>query len=135
MNGLLVDVGLRGHRNVLLGLFQQPSRSDIWKYLACDMPSFEDLGLALDSSDLVVWQTCQSRQFVLLTANRNERGMHSLERTIRTLNQADSLPVLTLASERRFTAEAEYKHRVADKVLEYLFEIDRFLGTGRLWVP
>jgi len=135
MNGLLVDVSLRGHKHVLQGLFQQPSRSDIWKYLSCDMPAFEDLDLALDSSDLVVWQTCQSHQLVLLTANRNEKGMHSLEWTIRTLNQTDSLPVLTLASERRFKAEAEYKHRVADKVLEYLFEIDRFLGAGRLWVP
>jgi hypothetical protein len=135
MNGLLVDVGLQWHRLVLKGLFQQPTRSDLWQYLACDMPAFESLSLAPDSSDLAVWQTCQRHQLVLLTANRNEKGVHSLEWTIRTMNQSDSLPVLTLASEPRFISETEYKHRVADKILEYLFDMDRYLGTGRLWVP
>jgi hypothetical protein len=135
VNGLLVDVGLRGQRDVLLGLFQQRPRKELWDFLACGMPTFEDIDLPVESSDLVVWQKCQTSQLVLLTDNRNDKGKDALERVIRTLNQPDSLPVLTLGTANRFLAETEYKHRVADKVLEYLFDIERHIGTGRLWVP
>ncbi len=135
MNGLLVDVGLTGQGEALLGLFQQPDRAEFWNHLACQLYTLQALGLAPDSSDLVVWRACQSRKLVLLTGNRNEKGKDSLEWTIRTYNQPDSLPVITVAVAQRFLVDADYRRRVADKILEYLFEMDRYLGTGRLWVP
>ena len=135
MNGLLVDIGFRGHRTVLDGLFHQPQRIELWEYLACTMPTFEEVGLAPETSDLLVWQLCQNHEFVLLTGNRNGRGRESLQQTICIHNQPNSLPVLTFSDPQRFLWDNDYGHRVADKVLEYLFDIDKNLGTGRLWVP
>jgi hypothetical protein len=135
VNGLLVDADLQGVRLVLLGLFEQPERADLWNSLACMMPTFDDIGLDHASPDLVVWQTCQNNRLVLFTANRNARGKDSLEWAIRTFNQPNSLPVITLGTAFRFQTEPDYRHQVADKVLEYLFEIDNHRGVGRLWVP
>ena len=59
--------------------------------------SFERLGLPYNTSDRDLWQLCQQREIVLLTANRNDEGPNSLEATIRTLNAPSSLPVLTIA--------------------------------------
>jgi hypothetical protein len=135
VNGLLVDADLRLQRQVLLGLFQQSHRVELWDYLGYRMPTFDDIGLAQDSSDLVVWQTCQGNQLVLLTANRNDKGKEALENVIRSFNGPTSLPVLTLSEANRFLTDREYKYRVADKVLEYLFDIESYRGVGRLWVP
>jgi len=128
-------VGLRGQRQILFGLFHQHQRFELWNSLACTLPTFEEIGLVGESSDLVVWQKCQSNQLVLMTANRNEKGKESLEWVIRAFNRPDSLPVITLSSVRRFMLDVGYRHRVADKVLEDIFEIDRYRGAGRLWVP
>src|SRR5262249_51191582 len=123
VNGLLVDVNIRKHGEMLLGLLHQHQRVEVWEHLACGMPTFEELGLARDSSDLLVWRTCQHHQLVLLTANRNDEGEETLEWVIRTLNRPESLPVLTLAGANRFLWDPEYRQRVADKVLEHLFDM------------
>lgn len=135
MNGLLVDVNLRREREVLLSLFLQPKRIELWQYLACIMPTFDEVGLADNSSDLIVWRKCQDRNLVLVTGNRNDKGKDSLESVLRTFNQPENLPVLTISTPDRFLPDSDYKHRVADRILEYLFDIDRFRGVGRLYVP
>lgn len=42
----------------------------------------EEAGLAMDSSDRLIWQFAQANQMLLLTANRNAKGEDSLEQTI-----------------------------------------------------
>lgn len=55
--------------------------------------TFDEAGLAIDSSDREVWHFAQENKMIILTANRNMRGDGSLEETIRDENTIDSLPV------------------------------------------
>ena len=71
----------------------------------------------------------------VITANRNDEGPESLEATIRTLNDASCLPVLTIADPESVLMSREYAERVAIQVLEYLLELGNFRGVGRLYVP
>lgn len=82
-----------------------------------------------------MWRKCQSNQLILVTANRNAKGQDSLEATIRQLNTPDSLPVITLANARRLMHGKKYAERAANKLLEYLFDIDVHRGSGRLYIP
>ena len=77
----------------------------------------------------------QADGLVLITANRNREGRDSLEETIRELSQSDSLPVLTIADDQRYLIDPGYRERVADQCLEYLYDINNLLGTGRLFLP
>lgn len=43
---------------------------------------FEQVGLAINASDHVVWNFAQTNQMILLTANRIMKGRDSLEETI-----------------------------------------------------
>jgi hypothetical protein len=82
----------------------------------------------------VVWETCQAHEIVLVTGNRNHDSPDSLEATIYRLNQADSLPVITISKPKDVEHRA-YAERAAVRLLEYLSELDRFRGTGRLYIP
>jgi hypothetical protein len=82
-----------------------------------------------------VWEACQREQVILLTANRNDAGPDSLEATLQQYNTPTSLPVFTLANEQRVLRDRLYAAAVADRLLEFLFDIDRYRGTGRLYVP
>jgi hypothetical protein len=50
-------------------------------------------------------------------------------------NTPTSLPVFTLANEQRVLRDRLYAAAVADRLLEFLFDIDRYRGTGRLYLP
>ncbi len=54
---------------------------------------------------------------------------------MRAKNTATSLPVFTLANAERVFHSRDYAERVAVKLLEYLLDIDRVRGTGRLYLP
>ena len=99
------------------------------------MASFERLGIPYDTSDRELWQLCQRREIVLLTANRNDEGADSLEATMQALNTPSSLPVLTIADPELVLANRDYAEQVAIRVLEYLLELDNLRGLGRLFVP
>ena len=43
---------------------------------------FEEVGLAIDSSDRAVWRLAQKNQMILLTANRSMKDEDSLEQAI-----------------------------------------------------
>ena len=75
------------------------------------------------------------KQLILVTANRNAAGSDSLEMTLRAENTATSLPVFTIANEKRVFQSRDYAERVAVKLLDYLLDIDRVRGTGRLYLP
>jgi hypothetical protein len=108
---------------------------ELWEHLGLATLAFRDLGLPTDSSDWVVWQRCQQEQLVLVTGNRNHEGPESLESAIRPLNAPHHLPVLTLANMDRILHERSYAERVADKLLEDLFDVENFRGAGRVYVP
>ena len=108
---------------------------DFWNHLGLAAYHFEDVGLEPNSTDLEIWQTCQSRQLIFITNNRNEDSDDSLEATIRRLNTADSLPVFTIGDLDRFRKSKEYAHNALETLYDYLLRIDEVRGTGRLFLP
>ncbi len=135
MKAILSDVNIEGHMEVLLTVLEGEDSRALWTGLSLDVLSFRDVNLSRESSDAVVWQTCQQEQLILVTANRNAAGSDSLEMTLRAQNTATSLPVFTIANEKRVFQSRDYAERVAVKLLDYLLDIDRVRGTGRLYLP
>jgi hypothetical protein len=58
-----------------------------------------------------------------------------LEAVIQRENQADSLPVITIADSGRVLSDRLYAERVAERLLDYLMRIDEIRGAGRIYVP
>jgi hypothetical protein len=119
----------------LLFLCNQEPWAEFWAHLHLQTLALQDIGLLPDASDLVVWQTCQREELALVTANRNQESPDSLETAIRTLNTPTSLSVFTLADPDRILQERAYAERVVERLLDYLLDIDRYRGTGRLYLP
>jgi hypothetical protein len=135
MRGLLADVNAGGYLAAILKVCRGPAWRSFWLELRVPTFSFRDLWLDQETQDDLLWQFCQSEQLVLFTDNRNETGATSLGRAIRELNTASSLPVLTPADAQRLYSDAGYAERAAERMLEILMEIDRYRGTGRLFLP
>jgi hypothetical protein len=135
VRGILADNNVEGHVNRLLFIFEGEEWGDAWADLRLAVETFERLGLARNTSDAVLWRACQQQQLILITANRLRRTPDSLEETIRQHNTPQSLPVITLASADRVLDDRAYAERAAAKLLEYLFDMDNYRGTGRLYVP
>ena len=135
VHGILADANCTGHLALLLRLFQQDWRREVWQFLSLTQVSFADLGLQPDASDREVWEVCQREQVVLLTANRNDEGPESLAFTIRHQNTPQSLPIFTLANDQRVLRDRQYAETVADRLIEVLFDIDSYRGTGRIYLP
>src|SRR5437867_2878067 len=135
MKGTMADINAEGHLEILLYCWQSEYWLEVWEHLGLSVVTFEECGLNRESPDSVIWQCCQDRQLVLITANRNDDGPDSLEATIRDRNKAESLPVFTLADSDRLKHDAQYAARTAVKLLQYFLEIDNVRGTGQLYVP
>ena len=135
MTGIMADHNIEGHFAALLRLWTSGPWKSLWDSLSIETETFEGLGLLHETSDRDLWQACQQHDLVLLTANRNDDGPDSLEATIRDLNQPSSLPVLTIADPGSVLTDRAYAERVAIQVLEYLLDLDKVRGTGRLFVP
>lgn len=71
----------------------------------------------------------------MITANRSADASDSLEATIRDQAHAASLPVLTISDPDRIMTDRNYAERAAAQVLDYLLDIDKLRGVGRLYVP
>ncbi len=135
MKGLLADVNSVKQVRFLLMLLHEDARREFWHYLALTTPTFAEVGLHPRSTDTDVWLKCQADELLLITANRNDDGPDSLEATIRTHGTPHSLPVFTLADANRVLSERSCAEHVADRLLEYLYDMDNLRGAGRLYLP
>lgn len=106
-----------------------------WDSLQLEVFWLTDVGMESATPDRVVWETCQREGLVLVTANRNQDGEDSLESAIHEQNDDQSLPVITIGDVERVSLDPDYADRAADRLLVYLFEMERYLGAGRLYVP
>ena len=97
--------------------------------------SFRSLGLADSASDAVVWQACQAADVILFTGNRNAEGPDSLEEVIRRENRPHHLPVITVGSLTKLQQDHDYAEQVAERLMQYLMDVENIRGTGRLYVP
>lgn len=66
---------------------------------------------------------------IVLTANRNMKGDDSLEQVIREENTLQSFPIVTIGNEQI------YRERCANRLVEILFDIDNYMGVGRVYIP
>jgi hypothetical protein len=128
---VLADHNLEGQADLL----KSALTSEGWIELAVlRIVTFAELSLPFETSDPKVWEFAQEHRMVLLTANRNKDGEESLEQAILAQNQPASYPVVTIANVDRI-AESDYRIRCATKLAEICMEIERFLGTGRVYIP
>ena len=97
VKGILADANIIGPVDALVQQMQSSKWVDFWVFLDLEFKRFDDVGLSPDSSDLLIWQTCQAEQLILITDNRNKKSADSLEATIQQYNQPDSLPVFTIS--------------------------------------
>jgi hypothetical protein len=135
VKGILADINVKGHLDILMILWTSAEWQDLWKSLGLKVYDFQDLGLPPRAPDNIIWLECQARQLILITSNRNKEGSLSLEATIRQYNSPTCLPVITLADSERIRHEGSYAARTAEQIMDYLLDIDNLRGTGRLYAP
>jgi hypothetical protein len=135
MARIMADHNIEGHFAVLLRIWTSAVWASLWESLEIEAESFERLGIPYGTCDRELWQLCQQREIILITAHRHDEGLDSLKSTIRDLNELLSLPVFTIADPGLVLASRDYAERVALQVLEYLLELNNFRGVGRLFVP
>ena len=135
MKGILTDVDIEGQTKALFTILRSESWSDFWAPINLPLYTFPDVALSRDALDSEVWHLCQQEQMILITGNRNANGSDSLEVTLRICNQPESLPVFTIANLDRVLESRDYAERVAARLIDYLLDIDRVRGTGRLYLP
>jgi hypothetical protein len=127
----LVDYNLDGYALIFLGILAKEG----WlEFASVQFVTFREVGLAMESSDRVVWRYDREHQMMILTANRNMKGGDSLEQVMREENTENSLPVLTIGSLDRLS-EADYRQRCAERLIEIVVDIDNYKGVGRLFIP
>ncbi|MBI1917603.1 MAG: hypothetical protein HYS12_23155 [Planctomycetes bacterium] len=135
MKGILADINVEGQVSILMLILESEAWRDVWDALKLSMKRLGDLALPPNTSDAIIWQTCQDQQLVLITGNRNDDGPDSLEATLREQNSATSLPVITLADPEAVRHSRAYADQTVERLLDYLLDIDNYRGTGRLYVP
>ncbi len=135
MRGILADVNVEGQQHVIVSIWNSDAWREIWHALGLVWERFDSLSISEDSSDALIWRTCQAEQLVLITANRNNDGRDSLEATIQAENQLESLPVVTIADPDRVVRDRAYAETVAVRLLDHLIFIDAYRGAGRIYVP
>jgi hypothetical protein len=62
------------------------------------------------------------------------KGDDSLEQMIREENTLQSLPVVTIGNKERLD-EQGYRERCASRLVEILFDIENYMGVGRVYIP
>jgi hypothetical protein len=135
MRGILADVNIQGQVEILRLILEGDYWAEFWRQLSLGVYHFADVGLEGNTPDSVIWRVCQQRELILITANRNADGPDSLETAIRNENTAQSLPVFTLADAEGIRHERSYAERVVERLLDYLMNIEKVRGAGRLYLP
>ena len=132
---ILADHNVERHVQVMVRLCSSPEWADIWASLACQIDTFEGLGLPYEMIDSELWQLCQERGIVLVTGNRNADGATSLEMAIRNFRTDKSLPVITISDPDRLLTDRYYAQVATARLLQDLIDLESLRGTGRLFIP
>ena len=135
MTGILADINIQGHIDLLMDLVRSDEWIEFWQFLDLTYVTFGEVGLRANASDADIWQLCQDQGYVLVTSNRNRDSADSLEATIRSRSTTDSLPVLTLSDPERMRNDRQYAGLVAISFIQTLLDIDAVRGAGRLYLP
>ncbi len=131
----MADVHMGVVADALFREMQSPTWAELWNHVGLTVLHFEDLELSATSKDVEIWQKCQAEQVILITNNRNKDSADSLEATLRVLGTSESLPVFTIGDFDHFRKSRTYAARVIERLYDYLLDIDRVRGAGRLYLP
>jgi predicted nuclease of predicted toxin-antitoxin system len=131
MNTFLIDHDIEGQAMLLWAQISSEGWPDLF---SLRFVRFIYVNLSYSSTDREVWRFAQRHGMILLTGNRNMKDEDSLEQTIRDENMPTSLPVLTIGNVDRML-QKEYRDRCESRLLEIIFYLDNYLGTGRLFIP
>ena len=126
-----MDHNIEGQAIMLLGTLTSQGWHEL---IPVEFMTFSDVHLFYESNDREVWRYAQENGMILLTENRNMSGKDSLEQTLREENQMDSFPLLTIANVNRIV-ETDYRERCATRVAEILFDLENYMGAGRIYIP
>ena len=135
MLAIMADHDIEGQMQLVIRLLTSTEWHTLWTELAVRIESFASLGLPANTSDAALWQLCQMQQIILITGNRNEDGPESLEAVLQASNTPASLPVFTISEPQRLLSSRAYTHRVVERLMEYLVDVENLRGTGRLYLP
>lgn len=128
----LIDYNLQKYAVILLGKIANDGWLDL---ITLSFTFFQDVDLSVDSNDRVVWRFAQENGMILLTENRNMKGEDSLEQVLREENTSNSFPIVTIANINRFSKEASYRSRCADRIIEITLDLENYIGAGRIFIP
>jgi len=131
----MADHDIEGQVQLVLHLLMSPEWHALWTELAVRVESFASAGLSINTPDATLWQFCQRQQIILITGNRNEDGPESLEAVLQGSNTPASLPVFTISEPQRMLSSRAYTHRVVERLMEYLIDVDNLRGARRLYLP
>ena len=92
MPAIMADHDVEGHLQVLLRILTSAEWGELWSELAYTVESFVSLDIPYSMTDLELWHTCQTRQIVLITGNRNKAGLDSLTSAIQQFISSSSIP-------------------------------------------
>lgn len=129
------DNDILGQFQRLVIVCQSPAWISVWEGLEVEVTTFAEFGLSENAPDTEVWRICQENDIILVTGNRSAKEPESLEQTIRTHADSQSLPVITLGDSDRILHDAAYAERAAERLLEFLLDSDDLRGAGRLYIP
>jgi hypothetical protein len=135
VKGILADVHMGAYVDALVREMRSDYWVDFWSLLGLSHVHFEDVGLTPTSTDLEIWQKCQAEQLIFITNNRNADSEDSLAVAIRDHNAPEALPVFTIGNLDRLAKSKAYAADVVEQIYEYLLDIDRVRGAGRLYLP
>lgn len=128
---ILVDYNIEGQAVLLSGTLNSEGWGELF---SIRFVTFKEVALPGHSSDREVWRFVQAQHMILLTDNRNMKGDDSLEQTLREEETPTSLPVVTIGSISRML-EREYRERCATRLAEIIYDLEKYLGASRLFIP
>jgi Domain of unknown function (DUF5615) len=135
VRGILADKNVEKHVTLLVGNLRSGPLGELWDALGLGATSIPEQGLPDNIADRALWEYCQQAGWVLVTDNRNEDGAESLEAVIRENAGGPWLPVVTIGRSFELLRSPNYRSRVAEDLIEALFDIEKFRGVGRLYLP
>jgi hypothetical protein len=128
---ILIDQDLLG----FAVFFEEGLKETGWaELIQCQFHQLHDYGLPANLPDQEVWRFVQAERLLLVTNNRNSEDETSLQATMRRENTLESLPIITV-SDKEALRQADYRQRVAHRLVEIIFDLENYCGAGRLFVP
>ena len=132
MQIILSDHNCEGHARAIFDMLKYEGYLE---WIPMELKWVEDVGLSPSTGDETVWRFCQEHGYLLLTGNRSgDDGDLSLELITRRLVTSESLPVLTIGK-NKVLRRPDYCRRCAERLAEIVFELEKYRGITRLYLP